>query len=125
LAEANMTDSNEKSGPEPVDKDRRASARYPCALVNFSTEVSTGVKAESEHWAATIVDISVEGVALLLRRPFEPGTVLTLALRDERFKVEQALQVRVAHLKPRSRSEWLVGCSVERPLTEAELRALL
>jgi hypothetical protein len=125
LAEAIMTDSNETPAHEPTVEERRASARYPCALVNFSTEVSTGAKADPEHWSATIVDISIEGVALILRRPFEPGTVLTLSLRDERFKVEQALQVRVAHLKARSRSEWLVGCAFERPLTEAELRALL
>jgi hypothetical protein len=120
-----MNESNENPAHEAFGKERRASVRYACSLENFSTKVSTGSKTEADQWPATVLDISASGVALLLRRPFEPGTVLTLALRDENFKVEQTLQIRVAHLKPRSRSEWLAGCSFERALTETEVRALL
>ena len=107
-----------------ANAERRASLRYPCTLGGSSTEVAAIAPRDETHWPVTVCDISITGIALVVRRPFEPGTTLTLAFRDTSFKVEHTLHVRVVHLKPRSRSEWLIGCAFEQQLTADQVRAL-
>jgi hypothetical protein len=120
-----MNEALEKADASPVSQERRASIRYALQPHTISTEVVAGSQSDPIQSSARVADISTTGIALILRRPFEPGTILRLTLRTSNATPEQTWQVRVAHLKPRSRTEWLIGCAFERPLSELELKAVL
>ena len=57
------------------------------------------------------------GISLLLRRRFEPGTVLTIELRRKEDNHLHPLVVRVVRVQQKSRREWLVGCAFARRLS--------
>ncbi len=106
--------------------ERRAWLRFPCNLETSCTPVSAKTAKEWEaHWPAKVCNISADGVGLLLRRPFEPGTLLTLTLQSADASVERTMLVRVLHLKSRSRNEWLAGCAFVSELSDSELQALV
>jgi hypothetical protein len=117
-----MADSLENPPATSHTAERRASIRYPLQHGCVSTDVITGP--DREHFSARVLDVSTTGIALVLRRPIEPGTPLTLTIRAPN-NAEQTLHVRVAHLKPRSRTEWVIGCAFAKALSEQELRAML
>jgi hypothetical protein len=61
---------------------------------------------------------------MLLNRPFEAGTVLTLQLENAEQKTTRTLLVHVVHVRPHSHSEWVVGCAFDSRVSEEDARAL-
>jgi hypothetical protein len=80
---------------------------------------------KGETWPATITDISLGGLALVLGRRFEPGTVLSLECFGTDRDQPSALLLRVKYAKPQDFGHWLVGGAFLEPLTCEELQALL
>jgi hypothetical protein len=76
-------------------------------------------------WEATVRDISLEGLGLILNRRFEPGVILAIELPRAREASFHLVLARVVRVMPQENNRWLVGCRLVNPLTREELRALL
>jgi hypothetical protein len=75
-------------------------------------------------WPATIRDISVNGIGLVLRRRFECGVLLAIEVPggDEGpFR----LLARVVRITAQAGDSWLLGCALLHPLTDEELAGLV
>jgi hypothetical protein len=108
--------------PAPASgAERRASVRYPCHLDILYWQ-STG--AAEAYRSAKILDVSATGIGLLMSRPFETGTVLTIQLESANQKYTRTLMVHVVHARQQSHNEWVVGCAFDSKVTEEEARAL-
>lgn len=78
-------------------------------------------------WPGTVRDISQGGIGLLLTHRFQPGTELTVELRDASGAVRRVLRVRVIHAAAANiggNSGWRLGCAFDTPLTEEEFEGL-
>jgi serine/threonine protein kinase len=103
-------------------RERRASVRYSASL-EASCQPTSRLK--ERCWSARIQDISSSGVCLILRRRFEPGTVLTAELQGATNTITKTLLVHVMRVHEQSPRKWSVGCAFDRELNEFELKALL
>ena len=112
----------ENGKPSASGADRRAWVRYPCQL-DIVYWKSTGSATESCR-SARVLDISAGGVCMILNRPFEAGTVLTLQLENAEEKCTRTLLVHVVHVRPYSHSEWMVGCAFDSKVSEEDARVL-
>jgi hypothetical protein len=61
----------------------------------------------------------------LLRRRFEPGSILTVVIKSRGGKVTNAKQLRVLRVTPLDGNEWFLGGALIQPLSKEELRNLL
>jgi hypothetical protein len=98
---------------------RRASVRY-CLPAGTGALIQAASRSEP-GW---LINASVTGLGLLLGRQLEPGTPLEVQVRGAP-PVLAGLAARVVHCTPQAAGEWLVGCVLEWPLTEAALQALV
>jgi hypothetical protein len=87
--------------------DRRVAVRYPCTLKSLCQ--TNTARPEDFWWWGKIQDISTGGVAVRVRRRFEPGTQLVIepVAGQESF---EPLQVRVIRATKQARGGWLLGC---------------
>lgn len=112
-----------QQGPE-----RRAWVRFPCtqgSVVTLESSFHADAADNGETWPATVMDISVGGLALVLGRRFEPGTVLSLEWSGRDANQTSTLLLRVLYAKPQGFGHWLVGGAFLQQLTSEELQALL
>ncbi len=72
---------------------------------------------------ARVLNISVGGIGLLADRPVAAGAVLNLTLHGAEGQSERTLLACVVHVSRRPNSEWVLGCSFIRELSEADLGA--
>src|SRR5262249_23977888 len=79
---------------------------------------------EGERWGARVVDISANGFGLMLDRPVEIGTLLSVEIRSPTTQSKCTILACVVHITSRP-GEWNVGCNFIRELSEADLKALL
>ncbi|MBY0527398.1 MAG: PilZ domain-containing protein [Gemmataceae bacterium] len=102
--------------------DRRVSVRYPCKLESYCQR---GL-GRSDHfwWFAKTLDLSAEGIGLVLRNGFEPGTGLIVELSSTDGNFTLAVEAQVVH-SSQEPAGWVIGCVFNRKLTDAELRSLL
>jgi hypothetical protein len=105
---------------ERTKADRRAWVRYPC---NLETLYQPG-KGLLEHrwWFAKVCDISQSGIGIILRRQFEPGTQLSIALHSKSADFSRTIEATVVHVMPHP-DGCLVGATFSSMLSEKELRA--
>jgi hypothetical protein len=73
-------------------------------------------------WYGRIRDISLGGVALILRRRFDRGTNLILDLATRAGELRQ-LQVQVVHAWEMD-GRWIIGCEFASPISEQELQTI-
>jgi hypothetical protein len=107
-------------------QERRAWVRFPtsreaCCQPNMAAtaeERDTG-------WLGRLRDISAGGLALLLRRRFEPGALLIIDLSDKLQAKERSFAVHVVHATPEGKRRWIIGCEFISPLSEEELQAFV
>jgi hypothetical protein len=115
-----------RSSLEPVEQappiDRRGSERH--ALEPGSAWLAVRDDRPDQP-PAPVRDISMTGLALVLREPLRPGSVLVVSLQNEQKRLARLLPVRVMHATQASTDEWVVGCQFVRRLTFPELQALL
>jgi hypothetical protein len=105
-----------------TQSERRAWARHPTKVEGCCGRISDGME---PRLPARIQDVSSGGIALLVRRPFHPGTVLVLRLDGGKSNWSGVLFARVVHSRPQGPGEWVIGCAFASPLDEEELRAFL
>jgi hypothetical protein len=105
--------------PDPTD--RRAAERFP---VNADTSCTFVAKVVEEFGQAKLKNISTDGIGLLLTRPVQPGTLLTVRLSNPRRSFTKTTVVRVVHGTPHE-GGFLVGCTFDTPLSYTELTTLV
>lgn len=103
-------------------KSRRRTPRYACSLEGGYT-LSASV--EGESWPATVRNICVDGLALIVNRPFEEGSPLKVTLQNASKTVTMPIVIRVIYTLEHPTGEWVMGGSFARQLSGAELRTLL
>jgi hypothetical protein len=104
---------------EPID--RRASERLPVNADASSPFLSPVVE---DFGVAKIVNISMEGIGLLVSRPVEPGRLLAVTLENAAKGFTKTVLVRVVHATPQLGS-YLVGGRFTIPLPYQELTTLV
>jgi serine/threonine protein kinase len=106
----------------PPKNERRAAVRF---TTNLQTSCQPTARIKERSWTGRIQDISATGVCLLLRRRFEPGTMLTAELQGATESITKTMLVRVLHVQEQARRSWSIGCSFDRELSDMELKALV
>ena len=102
-----------------LDEDRREWLRFDCVL----EAVCQPVAAEF-HWQGQASDISAGGVALVLARRFEPGTLLAIGLKGLALQSGCMPLARVQRAKAHG-LYWQLGCTWADELGLEELKGLL
>jgi hypothetical protein len=111
----------------PIHKsERRASVRFLVRDENICQPVAASMPGQPDiGWFGQVLDVSLSGVALLLTRPFEAGTLLVVELSDRAQREPPSFLVNVVHARPEGTKGWLIGCEFIFPLREGELHALI
>ena len=101
-------------GPE-----RRAAPRHSSSLRITCYPANSGL---GERRQARVRNLSRTGVGLGVDRSWPPGTVLIVELPAE--DGARAVRTRVVHSTPQGGGTFLVGCTFDVALTDAEVEAL-
>jgi hypothetical protein len=72
-------------------------------------------------WLGRVQDVSVSGIALDLRRRFQPGTALNIELASK-ADGSRRFVVHVVHATQQLNGRWVMGCAFAEPLSEQQLR---
>jgi hypothetical protein len=77
-------------------------------------------------WPASVRNVSVDGICLVLNAPFPPGTRCQVDLVNKLGLFARRLPMQVAHISRMDNNQYLVGGPfVEAALLLEEVRALL
>jgi hypothetical protein len=104
--------------------DQRKVARFHCVTKAYFHEVrepETVTPPEQGH----VVDISPHGIGMLVIRPLEVGTLLSLELPGVRDDSVVSILASVARSGVATEGEWVAGCTFQRELTEKEMKTLV
>lgn len=115
--------------PQAPQVENRAWVRYPCHK-ETKCDIQVSIHHEEieakDTWPATLQDLSVKGVGLLMQRRFELKTMLSLLLESRNRSVSRNLEMQVVRVqKSRDGKGWLLGARFLTPLTKEELQRLL
>jgi PilZ domain len=102
----------------------RVSERHNCGLPTACQPTSTWGSKEA-RWPATIEDISLGGILLILRRRFEPGAGLAIELPGHDGGEPYTVLAKVIHTRSRGDGSWVIGSRFVSELSEDELQRLL
>jgi serine/threonine protein kinase len=109
--------------------ERRSAPRQPSGvgvLCVVNTFVHNVPSCElDEGWPATVENVSQAGIALLLGRRMEPGTLLSVHLPSSDTTNQNTPVARVNRLAARPFGQWLVGCEFVETLSDDHLRKFL
>ena len=106
--------------------ERRAWVRMPKDQQVSCQPLAASTTEESETaWLGTVRDISAGGVALVLNRRFEPGSLLIIDLSAKTKTASQPRPVRVVHATTERKGRWIIGCAFASPLSQEELQSIL
>ena len=105
---------------EELPEKRRADRIDPAET---GTELTA--KAGPCCWPACVLDISTEGIGLILGMFQKTGTSFSLKLVNSRNNFARSVQARVVRTVRRSDGHWFVGCSFNQRLNQDELESLL
>jgi hypothetical protein len=101
-------------GPERRTAERHASD----AVVSCHTPALT----KRDSLAALVMDVSAQGMSLVLRYCFVPGTPLVIQLGDL-VGAPAPVLARVVHVSPRGDGKWVIGCALRQDLNDQQLAA--
>jgi serine/threonine protein kinase len=102
-------------------RERRATVRYPSSADGNCRPIG----GHAFSWSAKVVDISATGVQLLIRRRFEPGTVLALELRDGKKNARRSVLARVVRVQQQPDRKWALGCVLDYRLSQEDVQVLM
>jgi hypothetical protein len=102
--------------------EQRQRLRFPCVARAFFREVG---ETEAPSEPVRVLDLSPCGIGMLATRPLSVGTLLSLELSGVRDDSMLTILATVARTELAAESEWMIGCTFSRELTDPELRTLL
>jgi head-tail adaptor len=106
----------------PDEAEQRFWVRFPREL-EASYRVVRITERDMSH--AKVVDISASGVGLLVQRPIEAGSLLSIILMALKGKSSLKMLACVVRVTERPGGERLLGCNFIRELSDRELTMLL
>jgi serine/threonine protein kinase len=112
----------------PAGEEKRVSVRYSCDLdtrCNRNTSLHVAAEGDADSWEATVRDLSVTGVRLVVNRRFERGTLLAFDLRSSNGGYTRSVEARVKWVGKAGAGSWSHGCLFSEALTKDELRKLV
>lgn len=109
------------STPAPSTLNRRVAVRRQCRRASGPITATRDFVARS----APIVNMSVAGLALVLRQRVRRGSRLLIQMSSGALGIAYDLLVHVVHCTRQPDGKWLVGCAFARELTPSELENLL
>jgi len=100
-----------------LQTEQRTEARYHCPRL---ARVSLQKGPNSVSRLSIVRNISANGIGLLLTHALEPGTSIKVEVRS------RSIVTRVAQVVHSTKQEggWLVGCTLDNPLSDPELQQL-
>jgi hypothetical protein len=101
--------------------DRRAAERF---AVNHDTACTFFSPVVEDFPPVRVVNISMDGIGLLVGRTIKPGTLLTVTLANQARGLTKTVLVRAIHATPQP-GGCMVGGQFTTPLTYQELTALV
>jgi hypothetical protein len=69
-------------------------------------------------------ELTAGGIGLMIKRRFEPGTLLAVELQSSTTDFSRTLVARVIHAKSQGGGDWVIGCILASKLDEEELESL-
>jgi hypothetical protein len=121
LSEAEMTQFGAQR-VRPDTPEQRSWVRFPCDL-EASYRLVRVSERDMSH--AKVVDISASGVGLLVQRPIDAGSLLSIVLVAPKGKSSLKMLGCVVRVTEKPNDELLLGCNFIRELNDRELVALL
>jgi PilZ domain len=105
---------------KPSAQECRVYERQPC---DVPTECRPAAAYKEATWSATIRNISIGGIRLVIKRRFEPGTCLAVELpgNDDAYRV----LAKVVYTQAAEAGSWAHGCRFISELSEGEVERLL
>lgn len=104
----------------PPPSQRRGQKRSPCALDASVRPLGTS---GSYHWTARMWDISASGISFYLKEELAIGAQLQVEIWKGQT-VTGRFVARVVHATKHGRANWVIGCDLDRRLSESELAQL-
>jgi hypothetical protein len=105
---------------------RRSGVRYLCQLRTLYNVGQNKSEDSEEVWkVGRVVDISVNGIALQLKKRLPEGTLVTLVPMISSWNAEWVLNARVSNVRPAGDGQWCAGCEFVETLTRGQLQIFL
>ena len=114
----------EQSISSPPATECRIFERQSCELPT-TCQPASALAMKEMRWTATISDISLGGVRIVLPRRFEKGTGLAVELPGTEDRESTVVFVKVVHVKALGNGAWALGCRFLSELSDDQLQSLL
>ena len=101
---------------------KRATVRYRCAPATIG---KLYVSDDHEYQHAWVLNLSAQGIGLILTRPVAAGTFVVIHLRSNDPARTYELTAHVVHCTALPHGEWNLGCELVNPLSLEDLDLLL
>lgn len=111
-----------------LEKERRCNFRHDCTLSTICellTTIHSDNTIELDRWPGKVVNLSLQGVGLLMKRRLEPGTLATVLLESADRSFLSQRDIRIVRVSPSREKRWYMGAIFSTPLEATELRRLL
>jgi hypothetical protein len=105
-----------------LPEDQRAWVRFACDVKASFQFVKD---AERKTWTAQVVNMSANGLGLVVDESVELGKLLNLELRPDQGDYVLSILACVVRLTPQADGRFTLGCNLIRELTDTEVKALL
>ncbi|MGE3806462.1 MAG: PilZ domain-containing protein [Gemmataceae bacterium] len=115
-----MLETNNERPDAAKAVERRTSVRYSCAGRGPGTLVNV-----FNNGPAFILDISTDGVRLLVSKPLAPGDILALEIRNRHQQYLRTLWLRIVRASESTFGSWIVGAALLHSLSQAEVEDFL
>lgn len=94
------------------------------SLASLEASCHPIASAKDEPWPAQVRELTAGGIGLMIKRRFEPGTLLAVELQSSTTDFSRTLVARVIHAKSQGGGDWVIGCILASKLDEEELESL-
>jgi hypothetical protein len=101
-----------------VEKEQREAERFPA---NASSTCALAAPVGEDLGPIRFKNLSLQGIGLVTSKKVDVGALLAVKLVNPAKKVTKTLLVRVAHVTPQPGNTFLVGGTLDPPLTYEEL----
>src|SRR5437868_212713 len=111
---------------QPIAQKRecRVFERHSCGLPS-QCQAASSFGSDDLKWAATLENVSQNGVCLNLRRRFEPGAALAIELPGKSAEETYTVLARVVNVRRQESGYWFLGCQFVSELSDDEMQRLL
>ncbi len=99
--------------------DRRAGIRCSCTLSAVCEPVPA-----ADHFSGTVINISENGIGLLLDRPVAAGNHLWVVMRGAEDVLLGKMMIRVIRVTAQPDGQWMHGCICAKEMSDEEKQTL-